>query len=166
LDIDLRQLLAVLVALTALGAAQAAPKHCVDSPGKVLEVCISTSGGSAFYEVRREGRPVLERAVLGIVFAGEKVPQVNRITGSERHSHDETWEQPWGEQRVILDRHNELRIKLHGDTPNSDAFDVVIRAFDDGFAYVITERTVTAADRLALALAPGGGAAIRFKALD
>jgi alpha-glucosidase len=33
-------------------------------------------------------------------------------------------------------------------------------------AYVITERTVTAADRLALALAPGGGAAIRFKALE
>jgi hypothetical protein len=31
--------------------------------------------------------------------------------------------------------------------------------------YEITERTVTAADRLALALAPGGGAAIRFKAL-
>jgi alpha-glucosidase len=135
LDIDLRQLLAVLVAQTALGAAQAAPKHCVDSPGKVLEVCISTSGGSAFYEVRRERRPVLERAVLGIVFKGEKVPLVNRITGSERHSHDETWEQPWGEQRVIRDRHNELRVKLHGDTPNSDAFDVVIRAFDDGFAF-------------------------------
>jgi alpha-glucosidase len=31
-------------------------------------------------------------------------------------------------------------------------------------AYEIIERTVTAADRLTLALAPGGGAAIRFKA--
>jgi alpha-glucosidase len=131
----MRQSLAACVAFAAFGVAQATAKQCIDSPGKVLEVCISTSGGGAFYEVRRAGRTILERAALGIVFAGEKVPQVGRIVGSERHSHDETWEQPWGEQRFIRDRHNELRVKLHGDTPNSDAFDVVIRAFDDGFAF-------------------------------
>jgi alpha-glucosidase len=127
--------LAACLACAALGVAQAAAKQCIDSPGKVLEVCISTSKGGAFYEVRRAGHTILERAALGVVFAGEQVPQVNRIIGSERHFHDETWEQPWGEQRFIRDRHNELRVKLHGDTPNSDTFDVVVRTFDDGFAF-------------------------------
>jgi alpha-glucosidase len=131
----MRRLLAACVAFAAFGVAQATAKQCVDSPDKALEVCISTAGGGAFYEVRRAGRAILERAALGIVFAGEKVPRVSRITGSERRSHDETWEQPWGEQRLIHDRHNELRVKLHGDTANSDAFDVVVRAFDDGFAF-------------------------------
>jgi alpha-glucosidase len=116
----MKKSLAACVAFAVFGVAPATAKQCIDSPGKVLEVCISTSGGGAFYEVRRAGRTILERAALGIVFAGEKVPQVGRIVGSERHSHDETWEQPWGEQRFIRDRHNELRLKLHGDTPSGD----------------------------------------------
>jgi alpha-glucosidase len=33
-------------------------------------------------------------------------------------------------------------------------------------AYQITQRNVTARDRLKLWLAPGGGAAVRFKSLD
>jgi alpha-glucosidase len=49
--------------------------------------------------------------------------------------------------------------QLYQDAPDADYR-------TNPLAYVITERTVTAADRLALALAPGGGAAIRFKALD
>jgi len=131
----MRRSLAACVAFAAFGVVHAAAKQCVDSPDKVLEICISTAGGGVFYEVRRAGRAILERSALGVVFAGEKVPRVSRITGSERRSYDETWEQPWGEQRFIHDRHNELRVKLHGDTANSDAFDVVIRAFDDGFGF-------------------------------
>jgi alpha-glucosidase len=49
--------------------------------------------------------------------------------------------------------------QLYQDAPDADYR-------TNPLAYEITERTVTAADRLALALAPGGGTAIRFKALD
>jgi hypothetical protein len=47
--------------------------------------------------------------------------------------------------------------QLYQDAPGADYR-------TNPLAYEVTERTVTAADRLALALAPEGGAAIRFKA--
>lgn len=115
------------------GAAQPSNAACVDSPGKVLQVCVFTEGGVSYYEASRHGKPVLQRSVLGLVFGGEKRAGVQTAGDARRSAHDSTWEQPWGEERVIRDRHNELRVPLRGDTPNTQAFDMVVRAFDDGF---------------------------------
>jgi alpha-glucosidase len=122
----------VLAILTGAGHADAA--DCVDSPGKVLQVCVSAENGKVFYEVSRRGRPVLQKSALGLQFVGEKAAQITARAGSvARNSVDTSWEQPWGEERTIRDRHNELRVPFRGDTPNTQAFDVVVRAFDDGF---------------------------------
>jgi alpha-glucosidase len=107
---------------------------CVDSPDKTLQICVIAENAGAFYEVSRKGKRVLERGALGLVFVGEPVAKLKVIGGVERDSVDKTWEQPWGEQRLIRDRHNEMRVRLRGNTPNTASFDVVIRAFDDGFA--------------------------------
>ncbi|GFE85975.1 alpha-glucosidase [Steroidobacter agaridevorans] len=113
------------------GSADAATE-CVASPGEVLRVCVGAEDGRAFYEVSRRGQPVLKRSALGLTFVGEK--QVNVTLGEIRRSaHDETWEQPWGEQRLIRDHHNEMRVAMRGGTPNSKSFDIVVRAFDEGF---------------------------------
>ncbi|MFL6577080.1 MAG: glycoside hydrolase family 97 protein [Povalibacter sp.] len=106
---------------------------CVDSPGKVVQVCIVTEKGAVFYEVSRKGKKVMERSALGFVFAGESPAKIKTAGRPSRKSFDQTWEQPWGEQRVIRDHHTELRVPLRGDTPNTASFDVIVRAFDDGF---------------------------------
>src|SRR3546814_5552849 len=42
---------------------------------------------------------------------------------------------PWGEQRLIRDKHSELKVTLAGDTPLSQAVGVTFRLFDDGFGF-------------------------------
>jgi len=107
--------------------------ECVSSPGKVLQVCISAEGGAAYYEVSRLGKPILQKSRMGLVFVGEQPAQLSIAGKGQRSSHDATWEQPWGEERVIRDRHSELRVPLRGDTPNSSTVEIIVRAFDDGF---------------------------------
>jgi alpha-glucosidase len=109
--------------------------ECVDSPGKSLRVCVSAENGAAFYEVSRRGQPIMARAALGLRFVGEENARVATAGRVTRRSVDTTWEQPWGEQRLIRDRHNELRQTFAGNTPNTKAFDVVVRVFDDGFGF-------------------------------
>jgi alpha-glucosidase len=122
----------MLVCVLVLQAGLVDAAECVDSPGKVLRVCIGAEGGRAFYEVSRRGQPVLKRSALGLAFVGEAQANVT-LGGAQRSAHDETWEQPWGEQRLIRDAHNEMRVAMRGDTENSKAFDIVVRAFDEGF---------------------------------
>lgn len=118
-----------------LSLASIAQADCVDSPGKSLRVCVSAANGAAFYEVSRRGQPIMARAALGLRFVGEENARVATAGKVTRRSVDTTWEQPWGEQRLIRDRHNELRQPFAGNTPNTKAFDVVVRVFDDGFGF-------------------------------
>ena len=136
----------VLALMFAAMRAQAAAE-CVDSPGKVLQVCVFVENGGAFYEVSRRGRPVLEKSALGLKFTGEEPAWIVATGEDARESVDMTWEQPWGEERTVRDRHNELRIALRGDTPMTRTFDVVVRAFDDGFGLRYDYHGI-AADRL------------------
>ncbi|HEY0687181.1 MAG TPA: glycoside hydrolase family 97 protein [Steroidobacter sp.] len=123
------------LALAACAQSNEAPQECVDSPEEVLRVCTFTENGRAFYEVFRHGKVLLQSGALGLRFEGEKAAQVSMSDSASRRAADSTWEQPWGEQRIIRDRHNELRVSFVGDTPDSKGFDLVIRAFDDGFGF-------------------------------
>ena len=116
-------------------AAPAATRECAQSPGKVIEVCVGVAGGRATYSVTRLGRPVLADGTLGLAFAGEDDPRYRAMSDVARNSVDTRWEQPWGEERVIHDRHTELGLTLHGDTPLSARMRVTFRLFDDGIGF-------------------------------
>jgi len=122
------------VSLVALmqGIAAAEARECVQSPGKLLELCVEVAGGKATYEVTREGKPVLAPGELGLTFEGELPARFTALANPRRNTVDTSWEQPWGEQRVIRDRHNELVVTLSGDTVLNRAVDVTFRVFDDG----------------------------------
>ncbi|WP_425999804.1 glycoside hydrolase family 97 protein [Caulobacter sp. DWR1-3-2b1] len=127
--------LALLAALASPAIAQAAERECAQSPGKVIEVCVFTRGGQAFYEVSRQGKPVLAPSALGLSFAGEPAARIDAITTAKRAASDSTWEQPWGEQRFIRDSHAELTVSLAGDTALNKSFEVTFRLFDDGLGF-------------------------------
>ncbi|RZJ31725.1 MAG: glycoside hydrolase family 97 protein, partial [Brevundimonas sp.] len=129
---------AMLAALgAALGAAApafAAGRECVSAPNETLTVCVDVGATGATYDVTRAGRPIITTSQLGLVLQGRSGAPVSRIAAVSRAAHDDTWEQPWGEQRLIRDHHNELRLSLAGE---GDAlpYDLVVRVFDDGFGF-------------------------------
>ena len=116
-------------------ASPAAARECAESPGKVLELCVSVEGGEARYEVKRGDMTVIAPSRLGLRFAGEVDPRFTAVGGAKRSSVDTNWEQPWGEQRLIRDHHNELSVTLAGDTALNKAVGVTFRLFDDGFGF-------------------------------
>lgn len=125
----------LLGALAFPASASAATRECAQSPGKVIEVCIGLADGRATYEVSRLGKPVLAPAALGLSFAGEADARYTAIGDIGRTATDTSWEQPWGEQRVIRDHHTELSFTLAGDTPLNARVRVTFRLFDDGIGF-------------------------------
>lgn len=138
----LHRLTALLVMLLPI-AAHAAPNpppppvFKVASPGKVLEVAITTDNdGRPSYAVSRKGRPVIAPSRLGLMFTDAPKFERNLVIGGERRDgFDETWEQPWGERRSIRNYYNELRLTLTEKTGPKRRFDVVFRVYDDGLGF-------------------------------
>lgn len=102
----------------------------VSSPDRHVQVILSTSPLS--YQVKLDGRTMVEPSRLGLVFADGtsfgKVPQVLRSTHS---SHDATWEDHFGPERHVRDHWNQLRVAMKED---GRTYHLLIRAFDDGVA--------------------------------
>jgi len=146
-----------LVITLLAGTAWAAPHRgtCVDSPQAVLTVCVAVDAHGPYYDAYRGDRPVISHARLGLALDGFGNAPATHIADERRSSVDQTWEQPWGEQRVIRDHHNELKLTLSGaDAASTEPFDLVVRAFDDGFGFryefnrIAADRDVAVTDEL------------------
>ena len=142
--------LIVLLMLFAAGTLHAAepPKQPgtvarVDSPGNVLSVEVGLDEGRASYTIKRFGETVIAPSRLGFLLRGaEKLERNLVLSAQSTSSHDDTWEQPWGESRFVRDRHNELRVRFTETLKAKRSFEVVFRVFDDGvgFRYVFPDQ--------------------------
>ncbi|MFN7159587.1 MAG: glycoside hydrolase family 97 N-terminal domain-containing protein, partial [Erythrobacter cryptus] len=127
---------AVLWAAWVLAAPARAESLVLTSPDGRIAITISDAGGEASYEVAFEGRPVIARSRLGLLFAAHHGFERDlAITAAARASRDDTWEQPWGERRQVRDRHNELAVTFSATTGPARSMVVRFRAFDDGIGF-------------------------------
>jgi len=124
-----------LLSASLIPAQAVAARECAQSPAKTIEVCVAVEGGRATYAVTRAGKPVLAESQLGLTFAGELPARYTSLSDPRRSASDTSWEQPWGEQRVIRDHHSELTVTLGGDTPLNRRVLVTFRIFDDGVGF-------------------------------
>ncbi len=126
------------------------------SPGAVLKVEVSIDNeGHALYTVERRGRPVIDASRLGFLLTdAQKLERNFALAAQATDSHDETWEQPWGERRYVRNHYNELRVTLQEKIAPRRKLDVVFRIYDDGlgFRYEFPEqptlRTVNIGDEM------------------
>jgi alpha-glucosidase len=127
----------MLVAVCLPALAWGADPECAQSPGDVIKVCVSIQAGEgrAVFEVSRLGRPVLVPSNLGLDFVGEPPARYSAITRVDRRSSDSSWEQPWGEERIIRDQHTEMTVRLKGSTSFTNSVEVTFRLFDDGIGF-------------------------------
>lgn len=95
------------------------------------------------YSVSRQGRPVILPSKMGFQLkGGPALDRDFRIASSKTANHDEMWEQPWGEARMIRDRHAELSVSLCEASGPARRLEIIFRVFDDGvgFRYRIPEQ--------------------------
>lgn len=130
-------LLIAFFSLSAAALAAPAAEAVADSPSKVLRVLVTTDGdGRPAYAVMRSGKTVIAPSRLGFLLTD--APKLERnftVAGSEVSSHDNTWEQPWGEWRYIRNHYTEMRVHLTENAGLRRCMDVVFRIYDDGVGF-------------------------------
>lgn len=108
----------------------------VTSPGKDISVSFALSEeGRPEYSVFVDGKPFVEPSLLGLeaVDTSYSLSGGFRVVSVGRDRSDEVWHQPWGENKTVRDRHNEMAVSLMNDSGVSLV--LRFRVFDDGLGY-------------------------------
>lgn len=115
----------------------------VSSPDDVLTVELDVTDGRLAYRVERFGEPVIADSRLGFRLRGTGTLERNlQLASQATGTFDDTWEQPWGEDRFVRNHYNELTATIRETIAPHRTFDVVFRVYDDGlgFRYVFPEQ--------------------------
>jgi len=126
--------------------AQEAPAPVTaSSPDGSIVLTVSTDNDSRpTWSLSRKGKLLIAPSKLGFVLTdGLNMVRGFQVTGSETASADSTWEQPWGENRFVHDRHNEVVVHFaQSRQQGARRMDVRFRLFDDGvgFRYELPEQ--------------------------
>ena len=107
------------------------------SPEGVISVEVTANNdGFVSWAVSRLGRQIIAPSRLGFLLTdARKLERAFGILSQSVTSHDDTWEQPWGERRFIRNRYNELRVELQERWGEMRRMDVVFRLYDDGLGF-------------------------------
>ncbi len=133
----LTQLFASASLAALLGAAAAAQAGSVTSPdGRITVTIDADTDGVPFYEVSRDGKPLLAKSSLGFTFTDANPMRRNFAIESETTaSVDTKWEQPWGERQWVADKHNELAVTFRETGDALRRVTLRMRVFDDGVGF-------------------------------
>ncbi|MBM7072075.1 glycoside hydrolase family 97 protein [Shewanella sp. 202IG2-18] len=123
-----------LLSLCLICSSAAAQTLSVTSPNKQISLTLSDDSGSPEYSVSFDRKPVIESSKLGFIFKAQpELSNVLKIVRLDTSSRNSNWEQPWGEQRVINDHHNELFVELQ--TQDHRKLNLRFKVFDDGLGF-------------------------------
>ena len=104
------------VGLTLLLATAAVPLSAakVASPDGTIQAELDVDNdGVPFYRVWKDGEEIIAESDLGFTFADAEPMRRNfTVEAAATATHDDTWEQPWGERRFVRDNYNELAVTL------------------------------------------------------
>jgi alpha-glucosidase len=133
----IRSILRASIAIAVFGAAAAEAAETLTSPDGAIVVTVDiTADGRPFYKVAYRGEAIVAQSHLGFRFKDQPALEERlMLAGAERASHDEAWEQPWGERRLMRDHHNELLVTFATAEKRPRRLLVRFRAFDDGVGF-------------------------------
>lgn len=127
---------AILVAMTFQTIGSAKAEIEVASPNSDIVVTVNDKDGLATYSVTFRGELVIAPSRLGMRFSEiDGFDAGLKIAENTTSSHDETWEQPWGERRLVRDHYNELFVEFESTMGPERRLGVRFRAFDDGVGF-------------------------------
>ena len=107
----------------------------VSSPDGNLCLHVETENGKLYYELSRNGKPILDKSRLGFILKEDTLAGHLEITEALHHSFSGTWEQIWGEDRIVENNYHEMTIRVQKTSAPKRKFNVVFRLFNDGFGF-------------------------------
>lgn len=126
----------LLLGLLAFSAHSYAKQVTVSSPDGKLVVTLSDEANQPFYSAKFNDKNIIDNSSLGLVFKQQAAfTEGFTIDSSKTNSVNESWEQPWGERRIVKDNHNELLVSLVNKDQGSAHYSVRVKVFNDGFGF-------------------------------
>lgn len=105
------------------------------SPGDQTSVkFMLTKDGRPAYSVHYKEKAVVDTSLLGFTLKEGRLDKNLEVVNSSKRTTDETWEQPWGEERLIRNNYNELKVEL-AQKDTHQKMNIIFRAFDGGVGF-------------------------------
>lgn len=137
---------ALLAGTGVLLIACAQTRHEALSPdGRICVAVGVDEAGAPAYEVLLDGKALILPSRLGFAAAEADLASGFTICGVERASHDEEWTQPWGENKLNRDCHNQMAVRIENE---AGTLTLRFRVFDDGVGFRYECRTTLDSLRL------------------
>ncbi|ATD08500.1 alpha-glucosidase [Pseudoalteromonas piscicida] len=125
-----------LIGLSLFTTTSFAASLAVSSPDGKITFTLSDDNSQPIYQVSFNDKTIIQPSKLGFDFAtAASMRDGLSITTHQRNSVDSSWQQPWGEARVIQDKHNELAVTFAKQTDKSPQYTVRVKVFDDGVGF-------------------------------
>lgn len=107
----------------------------ISSPGDKMSMTFYLlADGSPGYTVSFDNKVVVDSSRLGFELGDQlSLRDGFEISNTLTTSLDDTWEQPWGEQRLIRNNYNELKVEL--TNKNQINLNIIFRLFDNGLGF-------------------------------
>lgn len=106
----------------------------VYSPNEAISLTIEVEEGQPMYHIKYQGKVLVAPSKLGMIF--EDVDLSNELTldYTETSEVDETWTQPWGEQKDIRNNYREIKLYFTKNI-TGEKMNIAFRVFDDGLGF-------------------------------
>ena len=109
----------------------------ISSPDNNVEVAFNLNeNGTPTYKVSYKNEAVIKPSTLGFEIKNQpELSQNFEITNSEISSFEETWEMPWGEQLLVENKYNQLKIELQETSALKRKLTIVFKVYNDGIGF-------------------------------
>ncbi|MCH2450354.1 MAG: glycoside hydrolase family 97 protein [Gracilimonas sp.] len=104
------------------------------SPGESLTMTFTMAFGIPAYSMSYNGKEVIKPSDLGVVFSQVDMSKGLNLDAYEASEYDDTWTQPWGEQKQIRDHHKEVKLYFTKNG-SGEKMNLTFRLFDDGIGF-------------------------------
>lgn len=108
----------------------------VESQDHSIKVLINDDNQQPNYSVEFKGKIVLTNSLLGLRFKHASSLAQGLVIGKHTtQSVDKTWQQPWGESRLVRDQHNELLVEFIDKANEARGYKIRVKVFNDGLGF-------------------------------
>ena len=124
----------VLTATVLVASLASAAEQRISSPDGTISVIVNDTGG-LHYRVEVDGKPVVQDSPLGLEFqGGVALGRAAVIRKADSTKNDGSWEDRFGNRRVVPDRYSQLAVTLE-EPADGRTFGLLVRAYDNGVAF-------------------------------
>lgn len=119
-----------------IGCKEVPEDKTITSPDGKIVLNFWIEKGAPFYSVSKQGVPVIEPSLLGIVLENNDTLTSNlEIVNKETSKVNETWEQPWGQKKLVRDNHNGCQFDLVEKDGLNRKLQIEFKVFNDGIGF-------------------------------